>query len=121
MFTCINGIQLHPSMTDTAIIAPILRSNAALANHLMGETAKAPPTGLLLTAKQMNDLSYKAEGKGQNIIFEFAILSNIAVIEHQLGKVSVGICCRSEGPLATMSCPGLSAECQLDSMIAKAA
>ncbi|CAJ1964777.1 unnamed protein product [Cylindrotheca closterium] len=89
MYTYESGIRLPPSVTDTAIIAPILIFNAALAFHLFAERQYEAPSSrvrLLEKAKRMYELAFRAQQcTDENMLFEFAILNNVAVIEHKIG------------------------------------
>ncbi|CAJ1964905.1 unnamed protein product [Cylindrotheca closterium] len=80
------GIPVPPG-ADATIVATILIFNLALAYQLCGNQQQYD-TKMLLKAKQLYELAHKGLDVDQNVHFHFAIINNIAVIEHQIGNTA---------------------------------
>ena len=84
VFVYEHGIFLHPSMSDSSIVAPILIFNTALAHHLAFQAGRASIKALH-KAKKLYELAYRTQDIDNNILFQFVVINNIAMIDRQLG------------------------------------
>ncbi|CAJ1970347.1 unnamed protein product [Cylindrotheca closterium] len=85
------GIRLPSSATDSDMILAAVLFNAALAYHRYASGHKYPPPFLLHKAKRLYELAANvAEGKG-DVLFPFAVINNLALIEHKLGNTTQSI------------------------------
>ncbi|CAJ1968595.1 unnamed protein product [Cylindrotheca closterium] len=86
-----NAIQIPPSLeVDTHILGAIVIFNAALAHHLASESQETPtPPEALHKAQRLYRLSYQLYGGGKSLLFQFAVLNNLGVVERRLGNTSI--------------------------------
>ena len=77
-----------PLEVDSTILTAILIFNAALAHHELAEHSLCYRTRLLERAKQLYELAYDSCDLEQNLLFQFAFINNIAVIEREIGIFS---------------------------------
>ena len=86
---------LIPKSTDTnsTMVSAILIFNSALANHLCAETLETGTIqqGLLLKAKLMYELACHVHPGSMNLLFHFAVINNIAMIEAKMGHIDTSI------------------------------
>lgn len=87
-----HGIPIPSTIPDTKIIAAILIFNAALAQHLsvMSQhgTPSSTPEGLV-KAKKLYETIWSCRhhlSLKDNVLFQFALINNIAVINQELGN-----------------------------------
>ncbi|CAJ1939309.1 unnamed protein product [Cylindrotheca closterium] len=78
------AICLPPTVTDNSLVSAILIFNSALAYQLYADT-QASPVELLLRAKRLYGLAAQLRGVDRNILFQFAVINNSAVIERKIG------------------------------------
>ncbi|CAJ1950966.1 unnamed protein product [Cylindrotheca closterium] len=80
---------------DSTILTAILVFNAALAHHVLGEQNDCHRSRmrLLMRAKQLYELAYESCDLEHNLLFQFALINNIAVIEREIGNVSTANQC----------------------------
>ena len=80
-----SGITIPIAETDPAIITPIIIFNTALTHHLLAEHDDVNSLKYLQKAKEMYELAFKALDTDTNLLFEFVILNNIAMIYRMTG------------------------------------
>ncbi|CAJ1950968.1 unnamed protein product [Cylindrotheca closterium] len=81
---------------DSTMLITILIFNAALAHHEMAERSFCHPDTrmrLLRRAKNLYEIAYESCDLEQNLLFQFALINNIAVIEQDIGNVSTANQC----------------------------
>mmetsp|Transcript_39188 Transcript_39188/g.94762 ORF Transcript_39188/g.94762 Transcript_39188/m.94762 type:complete len:214 (-) Transcript_39188:122-763(-) len=84
-----HGILLHPSVTEFNSITSILVFNTALAHHLAAETNchSSTATGTMLhRARRLYELAYDSQKLDSNLLFQFAVINNIAVVEQRIAN-----------------------------------
>lgn len=83
------GIVLPPTMTNFNSISAILIFNSALAQHLSAETSSPSDASirLLLKAKRMYELASRLHEINQNVLFQFVLVNNSAVISEKVGDM----------------------------------
>lgn len=82
------GISIPDSFTNSAMISAIVLFNLALAHHL-GAISEKPSSGLLAKAKQLYQLTFEVHAHAEgDVLFPFAVINNLAVIEHMLGNTA---------------------------------
>ena len=82
-----HGIVIPSKMMDQKVITPIVLFNAALTHHLVANESHCPR--MLQRAKALYELAYDTYDMDHNILFQFAVINNIAVIERDMGRVMV--------------------------------
>ena len=87
-FTYEYGIVMSRRFTDQEILIPIVIFNAALARHLSVEKMPGTPKSIqeLQRAKRLYELAYESHSASHNLLFRFATINNIALIEKRLGN-----------------------------------
>ncbi|CAJ1965700.1 unnamed protein product [Cylindrotheca closterium] len=88
-----HGIPIPSTMNDHKIIAAILIFNTALAYHLSAISQRGTATAekLLVNAKQLYELIIHCRqhiSLDDNVMFQFAVINNIAVITRDQGNVA---------------------------------
>ncbi|CAJ1965646.1 unnamed protein product [Cylindrotheca closterium] len=81
-----DAIPLAPTVTNYAIVAPVLMFNAALAHHLIAKQDKERSIQYLYRAKQLYTLAYNSQDIQQNPLFQFVLYNNTALIDLQIGN-----------------------------------
>mmetsp|Transcript_3685 Transcript_3685/g.8483 ORF Transcript_3685/g.8483 Transcript_3685/m.8483 type:complete len:201 (-) Transcript_3685:202-804(-) len=86
-----HGISIPPSATvDIKTLSAILIFNTALAHHLAAESQHTPtPTEALHKAKDLYRLAYYVDTSTRSMLFEFAVINNLGVVERTLGYTAV--------------------------------
>ncbi|CAJ1970346.1 unnamed protein product [Cylindrotheca closterium] len=86
------GIRLPSSATDSGIVAAAILFNVALAyqGYAYGHK-EVPPTHLLEKAKRLFELAANVREGKDDALFPFAVINNLAVIEHKLGNTTKSI------------------------------
>ncbi|CAJ1936095.1 unnamed protein product [Cylindrotheca closterium] len=92
-----SAIPLPPSIiTDSAaMVAPILIFNIALAYHLRADDDDGTTPGHQISLKGLHkarclyEKAYEAHGIDQNVLFQFVILNNIAIIDQRMGNYAM--------------------------------
>ncbi|CAJ1968593.1 unnamed protein product [Cylindrotheca closterium] len=78
---------------DKPILSAIVIFNAALAHHLAAESRDIPtPPKALFKAQRLYRLAYQAYTPGpgtQSILFQFAVINNLGVVERRLGNTAL--------------------------------
>ena len=83
IYTC--DIPLPPTITDLEIVTPIVVFNCALAQHLaVEERGASTEDQALQRAKKLYEIAHGSHSLTQNILFRFAVINNIAVIDRRL-------------------------------------
>jgi hypothetical protein len=84
-----------PSTPNSVIITPIIIFNLALAHHLKAEQSKyaGQHKCFLQKALGLYELAYSAQGNGENSIFRFASVNNIALIHNDLNNTEMSEKC----------------------------
>ncbi|KAL3938164.1 MAG: hypothetical protein SGBAC_006871 [Bacillariaceae sp.] len=80
-----HGIVLPPTIADKSLISAILIFNSALAHQLCAETGAGPTIQLLHRANNLYKVVSEIPEMGTNILFQFAVMNNLAVIEKEIG------------------------------------
>ena len=85
------GILIPPSITDWRVITPAIIFNSGLAHHMVAETDESSSSTTriprLARAKHLYQLAYSAsEAASESVLFRFALINNIAVIDRQIGN-----------------------------------
>lgn len=88
-----HGIPIPSTMTDDKIISAILVFNAALAYQLSAMSQRGTPNAAisLAKAKQIYELIFRCGehiSLNDNVLFQFALINNIAVITREQGNVA---------------------------------
>ncbi|CAJ1968506.1 unnamed protein product [Cylindrotheca closterium] len=79
-----HGISLHSEVIGAEIITSVLLFNTALAHHMLAIEQQQHQA--LLKAKRLYELAYSAYEMDHNILFQFAVINNIVVIDRKLGN-----------------------------------
>lgn len=81
--------------TDQNVITAIILFNAALSHHLLiaGQDSSLYATKHLLKARQLYELAHRTQDTDTNIMFEFAILNNVAMICREVGAETTANWC----------------------------
>jgi hypothetical protein len=84
-----------PSTLNSLIITPIIVFNLALAHHLKAEQSKDTDQHkcFLQKALRLYELAHNARGKGENSLFIFASVNNIALIHNDLNNTEMSKKC----------------------------
>jgi hypothetical protein len=84
-----------PSTLNSLIITPIIIFNLALAHHLKAEQSKDADQHECLRQKALRlyELAYNARGNGENSLFIFASVNNIALIHNDLNNTEMSEKC----------------------------
>lgn len=84
------GIVLPATVNAPTVITPILIFNLALAHHQSGLACQDAYISqrMLSKAKRLYQLSHTSVSGQDNVLFHFAVLNNIAVIDRALGNTA---------------------------------
>ena len=89
-----HGIVLHPSVKDDpTIVTAILLFNTALVHHLAVQAGHVPTTRGLQKARRLYELAYKSQNMEFNVLFQFALINNLAMIDRKLGNQQTSTKC----------------------------
>jgi hypothetical protein len=80
------AIPLAPTVTNYAIVAPVLMFNAALAHHMVARQDEEKGIHYLYRAKQLYTLAYHSQDIYLNPLFQFVLYNNTALIDFQIGN-----------------------------------
>jgi hypothetical protein len=84
-----------PSTLNSVIITPIVIFNLALAHHLKAEQSEDADQHKFFLQKSLRlyKLAYNAHGNGENLLFRFASVNNIALIHNDLNNTEMSEKC----------------------------
>mmetsp|Transcript_3686 Transcript_3686/g.8484 ORF Transcript_3686/g.8484 Transcript_3686/m.8484 type:complete len:200 (-) Transcript_3686:438-1037(-) len=90
-----HGISIPTSVkVDTDILSAIAIFNSALAHHLAAESLDTPTsTEALQKAQRLYHLAYHVDTSSRSLLFQFAVINNLGVVERKLGNTSVSNQC----------------------------
>lgn len=78
------------NIMDQAVATPILVFNLALAHHqLYGGKSQSSNRRMLIKTRRLYELAHASINAEDNVLFHFAIVNNIAVIDRMIGNTSV--------------------------------
>mmetsp|Transcript_3688 Transcript_3688/g.8487 ORF Transcript_3688/g.8487 Transcript_3688/m.8487 type:complete len:204 (-) Transcript_3688:164-775(-) len=91
LFIYDHGISIPPSTkVDIQTLSAIVIFNTALAYHLAAESQDAPTsTESLHKAKRLYHLAYHVDTSSRSLLFQFAVINNLGVVERKLGNTAV--------------------------------
>lgn len=83
------GIPMPASFIDSTKGSAIILFNLALAHQLWAISEENSPSGLLVQARELYKLAFDLHKKANgDVLFPFAVINNLAVIEHRLGNTA---------------------------------
>ena len=83
------GIPIPPTVTDDRVMGAILIFNSAMAHHLHAarfQDSSSPCN--MQKARRLYTFAYRLRDLSRDILFDLAIMNNVAVIELELGNLS---------------------------------
>lgn len=87
------GIFVPKSVTDPSIVTPILIFNMALAHHLAAEAAGHCALQAWQKARRLYKLAHDSYDSDFNVLFQFVLINNIAMIDRKIGNTAMSTEC----------------------------